>query len=70
MIFAANEIFNTSTKLYASLQEKFYFTCIERSTYHKIYLKRTKCQYFDHPSCALETVPDGFGGLLRTRDSF
>ena len=27
-------------------------------------MKRTKCQYFNHPPRASETVPDGFSGFL------
>ena len=45
------------------------FICMERSACHKTFLKRTKCQYFEHSPRASETVPDNFGGHSRTRDS-
>ena len=51
--------------LHVSLQD---FICMECSACHKNVSKRPKCQYFDIPARASETVPDGFGGYSRTRD--
>ena len=42
---------------------------MERSACHKMFLKRTKFQYFEHSPRDSETVPDSFGGHSRTRDS-
>ena len=45
------------------------FICMERSACQKIFLKRTKFQYFEHPLRGSETIRDTFGGHSRTRDS-
>ena len=45
------------------------FICMERSACHKMFLKRTKCQYFEHSPRDSETVPDSFGGHSPTKDS-
>ena len=45
------------------------FICMERGACHKLLLKRTKCQYFEHSLRDSETVPDNFGGKSRTIDS-
>ena len=45
------------------------FICMERSACHKMFFKRTQCQYFEHSPCASETVPDNYNGHSRTRDS-
>ena len=42
---------------------------MERSACHKMFLKRTKFQYFENSPRDSETVPDIFGGHSRTRDS-
>ena len=43
------------------------FICMERSACHKMFFKRTKCQYFKHSPRASETVLDSFGGHSCTR---
>ena len=45
------------------------FICMERSACHKMFFKRTKCQYFEHSPRASETFLDSFDGHSRTRDS-
>ena len=45
------------------------FIFMERSACHNTFLKRTKCQYFEHSPRDSETVQDSFGGHPRTRDS-
>ena len=42
---------------------------MERSSCDKLFLKMTKCQYFEHSPRDSETVPESFGGHSRTRDS-
>ena len=42
---------------------------MERGACHKMFLKKTKCQYFEHTPRDSETLPDSFIGHSRTRDS-